>query len=483
MKIDIPAVLLHLRAQAVAATRPPAERAVMRAAAWVFRGPRRFALAQRARRLAQRPFARSGSIRRLPPAARRLDASARPQAARADRASATGGAGGERRRDEVLARVRGRARRAPRPGARSRALPAARDALDRRSGRALLRAGRRVSRRGRAVAPPPSAAAVERSSRAHGARLVVPAGLRPQWRPRGVQLVEDDGLTPHELDTLDGVAHRQHGRDRRDGHDRARRGARRGTARDHARARPPHLRGRGGADRRARARGDAPRRGRSSATATSADVRLGAVRHLRHRAQPRRGRPRPARRSSWSSPSEGVRAAAAHPLATDLAPAARGRVAPWQGHLSDEQGNLPPSRRRWPAARRQRRGSRGAHRGPLRSGHGCRPHARPAPPRRASRPRAAPRPRPAPAAGGRDRAPVRQTASRPRSGRSHARAACPSRVAHHATRSRRGDDHEHRPPLEGRRLLDGAVRGDLRCDAVEQLPSAVRAARAPVRGR
>ena len=42
--------------------------------------------------------------------------------------------------------------------------------------------------------------------RAHGARrLAVPAGFPAEWRPAGVELVEDSGLTPGELDALDGV--------------------------------------------------------------------------------------------------------------------------------------------------------------------------------------------------------------------------------------------------------------------------------------
>jgi L-lactate dehydrogenase complex protein LldF len=67
VKIDIPTVLLHLRADAVRAKAAPAERAAMKAAAWVFRRHRRFALAQRFVRLAQRPLVRGGVIRRLPP--------------------------------------------------------------------------------------------------------------------------------------------------------------------------------------------------------------------------------------------------------------------------------------------------------------------------------------------------------------------------------------------------------------------------------
>jgi L-lactate dehydrogenase complex protein LldF len=66
VKIDIPRVLLHLRGEAVLAHGRSAESVVMRAAAWVFGGPRRLAFAQRLGRLAQLPFTRNGSLRRLP---------------------------------------------------------------------------------------------------------------------------------------------------------------------------------------------------------------------------------------------------------------------------------------------------------------------------------------------------------------------------------------------------------------------------------
>lgn len=66
VKIDIPNVLLHLRAKAVEAKAPVSERAAMRSVAWFFGSPRRLRAAQRLGRLAQRPFIRKGSIRRLP---------------------------------------------------------------------------------------------------------------------------------------------------------------------------------------------------------------------------------------------------------------------------------------------------------------------------------------------------------------------------------------------------------------------------------
>jgi len=50
------------------------------------------------------------------------------------------------------------------------------------------------------------AAAIATACRARGAhRLAIPAGLPTSWRPRELELVEDTALTPHELDSLDGV--------------------------------------------------------------------------------------------------------------------------------------------------------------------------------------------------------------------------------------------------------------------------------------
>ncbi len=67
VKIDIPGVLLHLRAKVIEAKGRAPERAAMRAAAWVFGSARRLAFAQQLSRLVSRPFAGSGVIRRLPP--------------------------------------------------------------------------------------------------------------------------------------------------------------------------------------------------------------------------------------------------------------------------------------------------------------------------------------------------------------------------------------------------------------------------------
>ena len=66
VKIDIPKVLLHLRAKAVEAKGHTSERAVMRLLAWLFGSPHRLAAAQRLGRIAQRPFLRGHVIHALP---------------------------------------------------------------------------------------------------------------------------------------------------------------------------------------------------------------------------------------------------------------------------------------------------------------------------------------------------------------------------------------------------------------------------------
>ena len=65
--INIPEVLLHLRAKAVESAALPSERFAMNAAGWIFNGRRRFAAAARLGRLGQRPLIRRGRIVRLPP--------------------------------------------------------------------------------------------------------------------------------------------------------------------------------------------------------------------------------------------------------------------------------------------------------------------------------------------------------------------------------------------------------------------------------
>jgi L-lactate dehydrogenase complex protein LldF len=67
VRIDIPSILVHLRARAVDARRvPSAEAVAMAAASWVMSSPKRFARATRATR-AGRLLRRRGAIRALPP--------------------------------------------------------------------------------------------------------------------------------------------------------------------------------------------------------------------------------------------------------------------------------------------------------------------------------------------------------------------------------------------------------------------------------
>jgi L-lactate dehydrogenase complex protein LldF len=65
--INIPEVLLHLRAKAVRASTKRTERFAMSTAGWIFDGPRRFAAATRLGQLGQWPLIRHGRIVRLPP--------------------------------------------------------------------------------------------------------------------------------------------------------------------------------------------------------------------------------------------------------------------------------------------------------------------------------------------------------------------------------------------------------------------------------
>jgi L-lactate dehydrogenase complex protein LldF len=67
VKINIPRVLLHLRAQAVEATASRSERLTMRGIAWVFGRASRLRYARRTARILQHLVVRAGVIDRLPP--------------------------------------------------------------------------------------------------------------------------------------------------------------------------------------------------------------------------------------------------------------------------------------------------------------------------------------------------------------------------------------------------------------------------------
>ncbi len=114
--IDIPEVLLHLRARAVREQASALERAAFGAAAWAFGSPRRFSAAQKLGRAAEQPLARGGLVRRLPDplAGWTQGRDLRPVARETfrewwsrERASA---AAGERGRDAAAGDARGRGR-------------------------------------------------------------------------------------------------------------------------------------------------------------------------------------------------------------------------------------------------------------------------------------------------------------------------------------------------------------------------------------
>jgi L-lactate dehydrogenase complex protein LldG len=109
-------------------------------------------------------------------------------------------------REEVLRRVR--AALSDGPAAASLASAAVRD--DTAGGEALVRLlhARLVEYKAevRRVGPGDIADAVADMCRARDARRIgVPPGLPPAWRPAGLEIVEDAGLSPGELDGLDGV--------------------------------------------------------------------------------------------------------------------------------------------------------------------------------------------------------------------------------------------------------------------------------------
>jgi L-lactate dehydrogenase complex protein LldG len=107
-------------------------------------------------------------------------------------------------RDEILARVRGALRDVP---ADEGLEPPAYEPAPRPDGDPVVRFAERVSdyratvREAEALAETIVRVCAEHEAR----RLGVPAGLLEGWRPDGLELVEDDGLSAHELDALDGA--------------------------------------------------------------------------------------------------------------------------------------------------------------------------------------------------------------------------------------------------------------------------------------
>ncbi len=107
-------------------------------------------------------------------------------------------------RDEILARVRGALRDVP---ADEPLEPPAYEPARPPDGDPVVRFAERVSDYRATVREAEAlAATIVRVCAEHDARrLGVPAGLLEGWRPDGLELVEDDGLSAQALDALDGA--------------------------------------------------------------------------------------------------------------------------------------------------------------------------------------------------------------------------------------------------------------------------------------
>jgi L-lactate dehydrogenase complex protein LldG len=107
-------------------------------------------------------------------------------------------------RDEVLRRIRSVERPRPEPAPRSYRRAGVLQAEE----RLMLFCERVADYRAavRRIAPADVAAEAGAAFATYGAnRVAVPAGLRTDWRPAGLDLVEDDDLSSRALDRLDGV--------------------------------------------------------------------------------------------------------------------------------------------------------------------------------------------------------------------------------------------------------------------------------------
>jgi iron-sulfur cluster protein len=249
VEIDIPRVLVHLRGRVVdsePAWKP--EKAAMKAMYRAFSSRRAYERAQRVARLGSRPLGRRGRIERLPwplsgwtdtrdfpepPAEtfrdwwRRERGEFGTERVPRGRETARGSRLPELLRSTWRASPDGPDRRAAEAGgARHKILAAIRSALaDRPATADVPRDYRRKSERSReetvtlfakrvseyratvrrAAADELGDALAELCGQAGARRLAVPRDLPDTRRPPGVELVPDTGLTPHELDGLDGA--------------------------------------------------------------------------------------------------------------------------------------------------------------------------------------------------------------------------------------------------------------------------------------
>jgi L-lactate dehydrogenase complex protein LldF len=238
VEIDIPRVLVHLRGRVVDSEpswKP--EKAAMRGLYRAFASRRAFEAAQRAARAGSRPLARDGRIGRLPwplsgwtdtrdlpappketfrewwrrerggadeapePAPKPRDLH-QPRIARSmQMASGAGNA-----RTAILGRIRtALADRPATPEVPREYRRRSDDPRDAVVARFCERVGEYRASVRRATAGELEQTLADLCAEAGAARVAVPADLPGDWRPGGVELVPDTGLSPHELDELDGA--------------------------------------------------------------------------------------------------------------------------------------------------------------------------------------------------------------------------------------------------------------------------------------
>jgi L-lactate dehydrogenase complex protein LldF len=238
VEIDIPRVLVHLRSRVVdsePAWKP--EKAAMRGLFRAFSSARAFERAQAAARLGSRPLSRHGRIGRLPwPLSgwtETRDMPAPPAETFRDWwRRERGGGDGERvdasdprgehwppymrttfparndggPRSAILARIREALADRPPPVEVPRAY---RQTTDEPRSTVIARFSERVGEYRATVrsATPKDLKAVlqELCSDAGAERLAVPSDLPDAWRPENVDLTEDTGLSPQDLDAVDGA--------------------------------------------------------------------------------------------------------------------------------------------------------------------------------------------------------------------------------------------------------------------------------------
>jgi iron-sulfur cluster protein len=239
VEIDIPRVLVHLRGRVVE-TEPSykPEKVAMRALYRAFASRGAYERAQKVARLGSRPLSRGGQITRLPwpmsgwtatrdlvappketfrdwwrrergetaatpvPSTEPAPAAAAPPPGLPSSAPDTGG----NARDVVLGRIRAAIADAP-------TAPEVPRDYRRRSERTrdeivAMFAERVGEYHASAVLAEPDKigrAVTELCAMRRANRVVIPEGLSAQWRPSGVELVPDEDLAPHTLDSLDGV--------------------------------------------------------------------------------------------------------------------------------------------------------------------------------------------------------------------------------------------------------------------------------------